>query len=301
MPQVLTSNATFSSAPVGLPPDRASVVIDGVALDLDNILNAKLLTPAKVKAFSETFRNNKPFPHIVFEGLFSPELLELIYAEFDGMKWSDWRRYDTTHERKRSTVPNTRLGHAAQLYFNTIHSNVFVEFLQNVAGIESLLPDPTLSAGGLHEIPTGGRFSMHLDYNKHPVSQLDNRLVFITYLNKDWLPSYGGALELHGMDNDCKVSIDPIFGQSALFLHSSKSLHGHPAPVSAPNGRPRRSAAAYFYSNGRSDGETTEFHSTLFPMPEPLVQNEKLSNFIKYLTPPILLDASRQVRRLIKR
>ena len=143
---------------------------------------------------------------------------------------------------------------------------------------------------------------MHIDFNQHPLTRLDNRLVFITYLNKDWLPSYGGALELHSMDDEAaKVAIDPIFGRSALFYHSAKSLHGHPEPVNAPNGRPRRSAAAYFYSNGRSDGESSEFHSTLYPKPVPLVRNEKLSNFLKYMTPPILVDAIRRVRRITKR
>jgi Rps23 Pro-64 3,4-dihydroxylase Tpa1-like proline 4-hydroxylase len=37
---------------------------------------------------------------------------------------------------------------------------------------------------------------MHVDFNQHSVTRLDNRLVFITYLNKNWRSSYGGALEL---------------------------------------------------------------------------------------------------------
>ncbi|WOJ90947.1 2OG-Fe(II) oxygenase [Methylocapsa polymorpha] len=283
-------------------PNQDRVVIGGVTLALDEILNMELFTPDKVRAFSETFKNNKPFQHIVFEGLFAPALLELMYAEFDRQKWSDWRRFDNTHERKLGSLPNTRFGHATQLYFNTIHSGFFVEFLQKITGVEGLLPDPTLAAGGLHEIPEGGRFSMHIDFNQHPITRLDNRLVFITYLNKDWLPSYGGALELHGMgDDNSKVAIDPVFGRSALFYHSSKSLHGHPDPVNAPAGRPRRSAAAYFYSNGRSDGESPEFHTTLYPKPAPLVRNEKLSNILKYLSPPVLVDAVRLARKTIKR
>jgi Rps23 Pro-64 3,4-dihydroxylase Tpa1-like proline 4-hydroxylase len=225
-----------------------------------------------------------------------------MHDEFDRLKWSDWRRFDTIDERKRGTLANTRFGHATQLYFDTIHSNVFVEFLQKVTGVEALIPDPTLHAGGLHEIPQGGRFSMHVDFNQHPVSRLDNRLVFITYLNKDWLLSYGGALELHSMDDEnCKVAIEPVFGRSALFYHCSKSFHGHPDPVNAPDGRSRRSAAAYFYSNGRSDGESSEYHTTLFPRSAPLVRDQKLANFLKYLTPPVLVDALRGLRRLAKR
>ena len=106
---------------------------------------------------------------------------------------------------------------------------------------------------------------MHVDFNQHSVTRLANRLVFITYLNKDWLPSYGGGLELWDVEkNEPVVEILPEFGRSVLFYQSSKSLHGHPKPVAAPNGRPRRSAAAYFYSNGRSDDEDLNFHTTQF-------------------------------------
>ncbi|WP_026607211.1 2OG-Fe(II) oxygenase [Methylocapsa acidiphila] len=302
MPQVLRSDAPAISAGRESQVAGDRVIIRGVTLGLDSLLNRELLAPARVKAFSEAFKSNAPFPHLAFEGLFAPELLELMHAEFDNLNWSDWRRFNTQYERKRGTQANTRFGPATQLYFNTIHSGEFVDFLQAVTGVDSLLPDPMLHAGGLHEIPQGGRFAMHIDFNQHPQSRLDNRLVFITYLNKDWLLSYGGALELHSVeDESVKVAIEPVFGRSALFYHSSKSLHGHPDPVNAPGGRTRRSAAAYFYTNGRADGEGSDFHTTLFPMPDPLVKNAKLADFIKYLTPPAAIDAVRWLRKTLKR
>lgn len=277
------------------------IVINGVRLDLKNILNPDLLGLKKVEAFAETFRTADPFPHIVFEGLFSPKLLELMYADFDKLNWSQWRRYDNLNERKLGSLPNTRFGNAAQLYFNTVYSGPFINFLGQVTGIIGLIPDPGLHAGGLHEIPPGGKFALHTDFNQHPVTRLDNRLVFITYLNKDWLASYGGGLELWSMDEDqCKKVVEPNLGRSILFYQSSKSLHGHPQPVDAPNGRPRRSAAAYFYSNGRSDNETTEFHTTIFPRPIRLTKREKLVNAVKYVTPPILIDTGRRLKRSLR-
>ena len=42
----------------------------------------------------------------------------------------------------------------------------------------------------------GGKFALRTDFTQHTMTKLENRLIFITYLNKDWLPSYGGALEL---------------------------------------------------------------------------------------------------------
>jgi Rps23 Pro-64 3,4-dihydroxylase Tpa1-like proline 4-hydroxylase len=156
------------------------------------------------------------------------------------------------NEKKLATRPFSRLGNASELYFNTIHSGRFIDFLQQITGIAGLITDPGLDGGGLHSIPTGGKFALHTDFNQHTVTKLENRLIFITYLNKDWLPSYGGALELWNIEEEkCEAEVFPLFGRSILFHESKRSLHGHPKPVEAPNGRPRRSACTAYYTNGR--------------------------------------------------
>jgi len=90
--------------------------------------------------------------------------------------------------------------------------------------------------------------------------------VFITYLNKNWRSEYGGALELWDTDED-KFAGEVVPELAARFSTiTPESLHGHPEPISEPNGRPRRSAAAYFYSNGRPDGDGSGFlDDAVFP------------------------------------
>jgi|GEM_PF-442098 len=276
---------------------RDHVVINGVTLPLNEILNEELLTPKKVETLAQSFKTADPFPHLVFEGLFSPLLLELVHADFEGLNWLDWRRYNNPNEKKLGSLKSTRFGNATQLYFNTIHSGRFVNFLEQITTIAGLIPDPTLLNGGMHQIPTSGKFSLHIDFNQHPVSCLDNRLVFITYLNKDWLPSYGGALELWNVKEDnCKRVVEPTFGQSILFYQSSRSLHGHPNPVNAPNGRPRRSVAAYYYTNGRTDEENSKYRTTIFPSLLPSSRLDRIINVTKYMMPPILLDAAGKLK-----
>ena len=290
-----------SSTP-GAAPGGDHVVIDGVSIGFDDILNRSLTTPKKAAEYKERFFSAEPFPHIVFDGLFNPRLLELVLADFDRLKFSEWRRYDNSNELKRGSAPKTRLGVASQLYFSTIYSGEFVEFLEALTGIEGLIVDPELYAGGLHDIPSGGKFAMHIDFNQHSVTRLANRLVFITYLNRDWRLDYGGDLELWDAETRQRVdSVVPEFGRSVLFYQSSKSLHGHPNPVNAPNGRHRRSAAAYFYSNGRADGDGPEFHTTLFPTQALSNDTERLRNFAKYVLPPAAFDAARKVKSLLKK
>jgi Rps23 Pro-64 3,4-dihydroxylase Tpa1-like proline 4-hydroxylase len=276
-------------------------VIRNVRIDFDSIVNRQFLERSVVQSLREAFLANEPFPHIVIDGLFLATFLELVHGEFDRVAWTDWDRYDSDDERKRGSGRHARFGNATQLYFNTIHSRPFLHFIEQVTGMEGLLPDPHLFGGGMHEIPEGGRFSVHVDFNQHPVTGLDNRLVFITYLNKDWQRSYGGALELWDFEKNVKtVDVDPLFGRSILFCQSPRTLHGHPVPVSAPQQRPRRSVAAYFYSNGQPDGESGPYRTTRFASPETSRSREAVVRGIKYVLPPVLLDAARTIRARLR-
>jgi Rps23 Pro-64 3,4-dihydroxylase Tpa1-like proline 4-hydroxylase len=195
------------------------------------------------------------------------------------------------------------LGHASQLYFSTIYSGRFVDFLEKVTGIHGLITDPELYSGGLHEIPTGGKFDMHTDFKQHAVTGLDNRLVLITYLNKGWESSYGGCLELWDMDeNKIVTEVVPEFGRSILYYQSSRSLHGHPKPVSEPSGRTRRSAAAYFYSNGRLNDDNPVVHNnnTQFIRTVDPLAREKFASALRYVLPPVLFDGVRKAKSLFR-
>lgn len=270
------------------------VSVHGVRLGVDDLFNPELLTDDSIAALRERFEKAQPFKHLVIDGLFSPRLLECIHEEFDDVQGADWQRYDTRNERKMGTKPNSRLGPAAQLYFDTIYSKRFVDFFHRVSGVEALITDPMLYNGGMHKIPTGGKFAIHVDFNKHPVTKLDNRLVFITYLNKDWKKEYGGALQLWNATKDqCVAEVLPVFGRSILMYHSSVSFHGHPDPINAPEGRSRRSVAAYFYSNGRNDEANDRDHTTIFVKPITMGRYGRIALGVKYCTPPVLVDAFR--------
>jgi hypothetical protein len=275
-------------------PDGDFIAIRGRSLDF-----ASLVTPAVVRSvdrLSADFAKNDPFPHLVIDGLFSRQLLELIHDEFDQVGWNHWKRYDSADEVKRGSRRGARLGPASQLYFNTIHSYEFVQFVEKLTGIRGLLPDPTLHGGGLHEIPDGGHFRVHIDFNRHPVTQLDNRLVLITYLNEGWRPEFGGALELWNQQKNEKVhDVLPIFGRTIIFQQTPHTLHGHPVPVGAPDRRPRRSVAAYFYSNGGSGIDADPYRTTQFPMPPQSRAESPLMHGLKYITPPVLIDAARSI------
>jgi hypothetical protein len=276
-----------------LGPDYA--LIRGVKVPLDRLVDPERIAAASAAALHRAFVAADPFPHLVIDGLFDPALLDLVAEEFDLLDAAQWRRsYDGTHERTMRSRPASRLGHAADLYFHTVHSAAFVEFLEQVSGVPALITDPHLAAGGFHESRQGGRFRIHTDFNKHERTGLDNELVLITYLNRGWDPAWGGALELwRTRPRECALRIEPVFGRSVLMKRTPVSFHGHPAPLAPPPGRARRSLAAYYYSH-HGDSPAPP-HPTRF-MERSLARGLRIA--ARAITPPLLWDA---VKRLARR
>ncbi len=259
----------------------------------DTVFSSGILSRASVAALNKRFVEAMPFPHVVIDGLFQPAFLEDVLLDYSA-GFRDWVHYDSANEVKTGTRPNAKLGRGAQRYFDMVHRGAFIQFLGGVTGIAGLLPDPSLFGGGLHKIEVGGRFATHIDFNKHPVTRLDNRLVFITYLNKGWQPEWGGALELwDAQTKQCLEKVVPVFGRSILFAHSQTSLHGHPDPVASPDKRPRRSVAAYYYTNGAPEAPNDPVAGTQFLAPvaksDLHVKLAKTGNYVS----PMLMDGVR--------
>lgn len=268
------------------------VSIRGVRVDLSTLLNESMLEPAGIEALRQQFVQAQPYPHLVIEGLFDPTLLELIHAEFDLLEQGHWKVFQDAHHNTNRLRDGTRWGPASQLYFNLVNSGAFVTALSAITGIDALIGDPYLAGGGLHETKAGGKFAMHTDFNKHVRTRLDNEMVMMTYLNKDWDAAYEGALELWDVDTrECVRSILPTFGRTVILKHSARSLHGHPHPLAPPPGRTRRSVASYYYTNRRPNDFTVDRHPSKFLPPDNTSLKYRLKTGARQVTPPLVWTA----------
>jgi hypothetical protein len=227
-----------------------------------------------IEQLQHVYRTASPFPHLVIDQLFPDAMLDQVEASFDMVPPGDWLVYNHALQTKRATRTNGALPGPAQRYFDYIYSGPFLRLLSEITGIENLIPDPSLSGGGLHEIGPGGRFDVHVDFQKHPVTGLDNRLVLITYLNRGWRP---------------------VFGRTLIMEESSRGAHGHPDPVAA--GQRRRSVAAYYYTNGREDGLSDGGLTTRYVKRGGRTRRQRLELLVKQLAPPILATALMATRR----
>ncbi len=140
----------------------------------------------------------------------------------------------------------------------------FLELLSDVFDIPNLLADDQLVGGGIHQTGPRGHLDVHVDFNYLEERDLHRRLNILIYFNQDWAESWGGNVEL--WDKDVKVrhhSLAPVFNRCVAFETSEISYHGVTA-VRCPEGRSRKSFAAYYYTREAPAGWTGEKHSTIF-------------------------------------
>ncbi|MEK7254283.1 MAG: 2OG-Fe(II) oxygenase, partial [Bacteroidota bacterium] len=222
-------------------------------LDDQDFLNEKFKDlQAVAREFRAAYATAEPFPSMAFQDFFNPEILDAVLAEFTDLGSNGDLRYNTPNELKLASIGERRFGPVTKAFARFLNSEPFLQFLQELTGIEeTLLPDPYFEGAAFHQIKPGGFLKIHADFNKNRRTGLDRRLNVLVYLNKDWDDSYGGHLELWNREmTRCVKKVPPVFNTLGMFTTTSHSWHGLPNPLTCPPGRSRQSLALYYYTNG---------------------------------------------------
>lgn len=235
------------------------------------------------KSLHAQYVGNQPFPHIVIDNFLDTEILRRVVDEFPprerGKFSDDYSRLKTgyTHAQIKSAHINDLL--------NALNTAAFLGFLEEMTGIDGLISDAHYTGGGLHETARGGHLSIHADFNLHPKTNILRRLNLILFLNEDWKDEYGGHLELWDRQmKGCQKAVAPVLGRAVVFNTDTTSYHGHPEPLSCPDGIYRRSLALYYYTappSGRMVKHTTLFQPRAGTADAPLPFSEKLMQKVR--------------------
>ncbi len=216
----------------------------------------------------EGYAQAAPFPYAVLDGLFDAGGLRRTIREFPDPAVDAVEAHDdgVFVRRKHNTTWETRFGPQTRQLFAAMASPRWLLALERLTGISGLMPDPYLFGAGLHLTGLGGTLAIHADFNRHPKLNLDRRVNVLLYLNEGWTEDNRGWLELWDRDmTACVARVAPVFNRLAIFNTTSFTFHGQPEPVSGGPGTVRRSAAFYYYSNGRPSEEiAAPDHSTVW-------------------------------------
>jgi len=258
---------------------------------------------------SHEFHAAEPFSHIVIDNFLPNSFIEEILRIFPSKTLSDDKYYEDGYSglHKRQVSPES-CNHHVRSVFHFFNSAPFLQFLQGLTSIDSLIGDPYFNGGGFHEIFKGGKLGVHADFRINEQLHLARRLNVLIYLNKDWHSEYGGDLEIWSRDMkyQCK-SISPEFNRCVIFCTDTDSYHGHPEPLNTPHGVTRKSLALYYYTASKRIYEDLPSDSTMYvarPADGAYIKREaamlRMQNYLKDWLPPAVFRSVVSVRRYLK-
>ena len=197
----------------------------------------------------------QPFRHSVIDGLWDEELLLRVRQEFPEPDDPRWIRYtDPVHEEKLEG-PAAMFGPATRQLVTAIEAAE--PGLREVFGLPAMVL--STEGGGYHQTNPGGGLAVHADFNRSE-DGLYRRLNVIIYLNLPEERPVGGELQLWDAEGPV-VEVSPAFNRTLIFETHDTSFHGHPQALQGRH--PRRSFAAYFFTEAAPEHYREE-HSTIW-------------------------------------
>jgi hypothetical protein len=249
------------------------------------------------EAKADGYRTARPFPHVVIDDFLPPDVLDAVLDEFPTPGDVEWWRFDSGTEKKLASTSPEVMGLVTRQVLAELNGATAIDFLRVLTGIEGLVPDPHLFGGGLHQIERGGFLEVHADFNLHPLTGLERRLNLLLYLNRDWDPAWGGALELWNHDmTRCEASIDPVFNRCVVFSTTARSYHGHPKVLACPDTVTRKSLALYYYARDADPSEARISHNTIFKR-----RPSRMRRLLEDLAPPAAVRGLHALKVAAKR
>jgi Rps23 Pro-64 3,4-dihydroxylase Tpa1-like proline 4-hydroxylase len=205
---------------------------------------------------------NEPFDYWIIDDFLDQDVAKRLSSEFPDYNSSDWLFYDNPIEHKKTIHDWYKFPLETYKFISKLVSKEFVDYISELTGNKKLFADPGLHGGGWHMHGNGGRLNVHMDYSIHPKLKLLRKYNLIVYLSENWEDSWGGNLELWSHDSttnqpkERKVVVQNKFNRAVLFDASQNSWHGFYDRIACPEGKTRKSIAAYYLTEvpaGASD------------------------------------------------
>lgn len=191
-----------------------------------------------------------PFKHITIDNFLDKNYYNLLQNVLPSKPTDDWWKYENPIEVKYALDNFDLYDPIVKNVFNALSHDTVIDRFREMFNIPNLEYDPYCHGGGLHMHPRLGRLNMHLDYEKHPITNKQRRLNIIIYLNEEWNNDWNGDTQLWDSEmKKCMVKSYPKSNTALLFITTENSWHGVPEIILCPENTFRRTLAYYYVSD----------------------------------------------------
>jgi hypothetical protein len=219
-------------------------------------ITAEKINNCNIGIFGDWLNNNNlkietiPFEHIIINNFIEHEYYNKIQDVLPKKPTDEWWKYENPIEVKYALDNFELMDPMVQNIFYALSHAIIIDKLKNMFNITTLEYDPHCHGGGLHIHPQYGRLNLHLDYEKHPITDKQRRVNIILYLNDEWNKEWNGDTQLWSKDmTECIVKSYPKKNSAIIFVTSEQSWHGLPDIIKCPSNVYRRTLAYYYVSD----------------------------------------------------
>lgn len=120
-----------------------------------------------IKSLHQKYASSRPFPHVIFDNFLNNELISKVQFEINNFQDWDGEKnfYGSKEERHCGSI--NKIPPTSRALIQELNGPDFLKFLEDLTGIDNLIPDPYLLGGGYQSIGTGGFLKIHADFNWH--------------------------------------------------------------------------------------------------------------------------------------
>jgi Rps23 Pro-64 3,4-dihydroxylase Tpa1-like proline 4-hydroxylase len=163
-------------------------------------------------------------PSCYVDDLLDPSDAKAIYTAFPSK--NEMLLLKDLREYKYVMMQMNRIHPILEEIIYAFQDQRIVSLISNITGLQQLLPDAELYAGGISMMDEGCYLNPHLD-NSHDKDRSHYRVLnLLYYVSPDWQESYGGNLELwdQGIKRPCRT-IHSKFNRLVLMATNKTSWH----------------------------------------------------------------------------
>ena len=203
------------------------------------------------------------------DDLLPVELAKEIYDGFPSP--SEMTTYKSLRENKRIAAQMDLYSPILEEIVFAFQDDRIVKIVEQITGLNEMIPDENLYAGGISLMAEGNFLNPHLD-NSHDNDRANYRVLnLLYYVTPDWEIKNGGNLEL--WDNGIKSKqriIHSKFNRLILMITNKSSIHS----VSKVISDGKRCCISNYYFSPKPAESSNYFHVTSFyGRPEEPIRN----------------------------
>jgi len=226
-----------------------------------------VINPIDKEALRQEFLGTHPVRFFKIDNFLQPSFADEVhdaYPTFEQAK-AQGRLFTAVNEKGKVQITDSALfPPPIKKLSDFLNGQEWLDTLSYITEMPNLLADVNLNGGGIHETGPQGHLDVHVDFNTMKETGWFRRLNILIYMNKKWQEDWGGNIELWDPEvKSLQESFSPAFNRCVVFNTTEESFHGVSA-VKCPEGKMRKSYAAYYYTVEAPAEWSGAKHGTIF-------------------------------------